>query len=113
MQYPRRNSTVLNMIVYNDERGNGARTCPSICPSTQAQCVDLMDYKDIAHQHNNTRWTRLTGSASFAKVGSAGSNPVVRSKNLLFRKTEREQNRRTGPGERPRDIVAVRLGVRR
>jgi hypothetical protein len=43
--------------------------------------VDAVDYKDVAYQHEHTRWTRRTLPGTFAKVRVAGSNPVVRSKN--------------------------------
>jgi len=40
--------------------------------------VGAMDYKDVAYQHHNTRWTRRDGCRLLAKVRAAGSNPVVR-----------------------------------
>ena len=47
--------------------------------------MEAMDYKDVAYQHNNTRWTRRDGYRSLAKVRVAGSNPVVRSEKVLVR----------------------------
>jgi len=57
--------------------------------------VDAMDYKDVAYQHNKTRWTRRDGYRLlfFAKVRVAGSNPVVRSKNSVPDKASRSVGR--------------------
>ena len=55
--------------------------------------MDGMSYRDVAYQHDNTRWTRRDGFRLLAKVRVAGSNPVVRSKNYKSARLIRSRRR--------------------